>query len=155
MATHKNLLDKNRLLLPKRYEDSRKWFDTKLKSMSSADPVKSLGNNIVLFSYLPDSKKSTYSDMFPILFPIKITKDEITGFNLHYVPHIHRAYLFDNLKPVHNKRMKVDSSFIKSPAPMKIFSPSLKKYSQKNIKSKIIQISPDEWENALFLPINR
>jgi hypothetical protein len=155
MSLHKDILNKNKLLLPKRTEESQKWFGQKIKSMSSSDPIKNIGNNIIMFNYYSKDKKSNYPDLFPILFPIGITKDEITGFNLHYVPHIHRAYLMDSLKDRHNKPMPINRNFLKSPVPMKIFSPSLRKYSHKNIRSKVIQILPDEWQQALFLPAQR
>lgn len=156
MASHKDILSQNKLSMPKRSEESRKWFDSKIKGISSSNATKNIGNNIILFNhFIKGNNKQYYQDMFPILFPINITKDEITGFNLHYVSPIHRAYLMDNLVKNHNKPMKVDSNFLKSPEPMKLFFPSLRKYSHNNIRSKVIQIMPDEWKQTLFLPVQR
>lgn len=152
MPIHIDILNYNKQSLPKRSEESRKWFDTKVKSISNVESTKNIGNNIILFKHFGNEKQS-YQDVFPIIYPVDINKDSIIGFNLHYIPPIHRAYLMDNLIKDLNKPFNANNKFIKSLNAVQNFSSSMKKYSIKNIRSKIIQINPDEWKQTLFLPI--
>ena len=63
MSVHKKILDQNKLLLPKKAEESSKWFEQKIKGISTTKPTKNMGNNLVMFNYFPGrgSKKTRYS----------------------------------------------------------------------------------------------
>ena len=50
------------------------------------------------------------------------------------------------------ERVKMSYDILKTTSSLAEFKPCLKKYLNSQIRSKIIQIQPKEWEVALFLP---
>lgn len=154
MSVHKKILDQNKLLLPKKAEESSKWFEQKIKGISTTKPTKNMGNNLVMFNYFPgrESKKTRYHDLFPIVFPIDMSKEGLLGINLHMLSPTHRAFLMDDLKNNYNKPLDVNRKVLSSSPFKSLFSSSVQKYSYNNMRSKVSQLQPDEWSYALFLP---
>lgn len=112
------------------------------------------------FFYDPLTKnKMPYYDSFPLVIPLTRDIDGFMGLNLHYLPPTYRAAFLDKLMPLVMKnsnndpeRVKMSYDILKTTSSLAEFKPCLKKYLNSQVRSKIIQIQPKEWEVALFLP---
>jgi hypothetical protein len=106
-----------------------------------------------------------YYDAFPIIFPIESHSDGFLGINLHYLPHIWRAVLMDNLYDLRTNEDMDDTTrlrlfnngynILRKSAKYRYFRPCIKKYLDEQVRSRYMEIPPEEWEIALFLPLER
>ena len=119
--------------------------------------------NMYLFEYGPKLKKKLpYYDEYPLVFPIKALSDGFLGINLHYLPHRLRARLMDSLygllrndKMDESTRLRISYDILKSAARYKYFKPCVKRYLNENVKSRFLKVEPNEWDIAIFLPLER
>ena len=106
-----------------------------------------------------------FYDSFPLIFPIDAQADGFLGINLHYLPHVWRAVLMDNLYDLRTNedmdettRLRLFNNgynTLKKSAKYRYFKPCVKKYLFEQTKSRYMEIPPEEWEIALFLPLER
>jgi hypothetical protein len=116
-----------------------------------------------LFKYDAKHKDELpYYDMFPLIFPFKKVKDGFLGLNFHYLPLPYRAILMDNLYPLMNNdkldetsRLRLSYSILTKTTKLRYFKPCVKHYLNNNVKSRFIYIAPEEWNIALFLPLQK
>lgn len=119
-----------------------------------------------MFEYDPKLKDSLpYYDKFPLIFPIEASMEGFTGINLHYLPHTWRAILMDNLYDLltdenmdESTRLRLFNNgytTLKKAAKYRYFRPCVKKYLFEQVSSRFMEVPPDEWEIALFLPLER
>jgi hypothetical protein len=119
-----------------------------------------------MFEYDPKMKESLpYYDKFPLIFPIEADMNGFLGINLHYLPHTWRAILMDNLYDLLNNEDMDESTrlrlfnngytTLKKSAKYRYFRPCIKKYLFEQVSSRFMEVPPDEWEIALFLPLER
>tara|TARA_R110000824_G_scaffold100865_2_gene239693 strand:- start:362 stop:973 length:612 start_codon:yes stop_codon:yes gene_type:complete len=119
--------------------------------------------SMYLFEYDPKLKDTLpYYDQFPLVFPIETYSDSFLGINLHYIFPAHRAILMDSLYDLtiaentpEKTRLYVSYKILKKAARYKYYKPCVKRYLKKNISSKFMKVMPDEWDIALFLPLER
>lgn len=112
-------------------------------------------------TYDPKHKKTLpYYDTFPLIIPIDRYKDGILGLNLHYLPPILRAKLLDalydnvtNPKIEERRKMKINYGILSAASKYSAFQPCVKRYLGKHFRSRFIQIHPDNWTPAVFLPV--
>lgn len=155
--------------------DSRDWFREKARAVMSANPSKIINGNstlqrarptpgyMYLFGYDPKHKETLpYYDRFPLVFPFSIDSTSMTGINLHYLPHLLRARLMDALysitSDVHfNEKTKLRMSYqtLLSSSKYKYFEPCIKKYLFSHLQTRFLMIPSNEWDIALFLPLER
>jgi hypothetical protein len=81
------------------------------------------------------------------------------GLNLHYLPHKERAIFFDRLLDYTNNkrydestRLRLKYDLLKGSSKLKYFAPCFKHYLTKHVKSKIVEVPADQWEQVIFLP---
>tara|TARA_R110000822_G_scaffold52235_11_gene135413 strand:- start:3744 stop:4391 length:648 start_codon:yes stop_codon:yes gene_type:complete len=107
-----------------------------------------------------------YYDEFPLVFPIEAHADGFLAINLHYLPYTWRAVLMDSLYD-----LKVDPknesdppklqlgsngyNILKKSAKYRYFKPCIKKYLFEQVRSRYMEVPEEEWEIALFLPLER
>jgi hypothetical protein len=103
-----------------------------------------------------------YYDKFPLVMPLKRESDGFIGLNLHYLPLRYRIQFMRKLMPFaiyddqdEIKRIRVTYSMLDSSSRYKEFKPCIKKYLYSRIRSKIIKVEPQEWDIALYLPIQQ
>ena len=119
-----------------------------------------------MFEYDPKMKESLpYYDKFPLIFPIAADEEGFLGINLHYLPHTWRAILMDNLHDLltnedmdESTRLRLFNNgytILKKSAKYRYFRPCVKKYLFEQVSSRFMEVPPDEWEIALFLPLER
>lgn len=154
-------------------EESRKWFREKaleieklyaanvLKRKDAANAPRMLPGRCYFFKYDAKNKETMpYYDMYPVIFPIKVTKTHFTGLNLHYLPPTFRAILMDNLYPYVTgedslTKIRVTYNILQNATKLRFYKPCLKHYLNSHIRSKLVEVSAKEWELALFLPLQR
>ena len=105
------------------------------------------------------AKKLPYWDMYPLVFPFEKAKGGFYGLNLHYIPPRERAVLMDELNSyVTNKKYDATTRLKLSYDLLKGFGraiPCVKRYLGTNVRSNTVRIDADEWEIAIFLPVER
>lgn len=166
--------EKSRLRLQYLSLDAQKWLekkvaalrntDGKLSSSIVKDPSRGIGSfypgGLYCFFYDAKTKDALpYWDKFPLVLVLQQENDGFLGLNLHYLPTKLRAIFLDKLMPFtifNNKngvdRIRVTYDILSMTKSFREFKPCIKKYLNGNIKSKIIQIQPQEWDTAIFLP---
>lgn len=116
-----------------------------------------------LYMYDPKTKDDLpYYDRFPLIFPFKRVHGGFYGINLHYLPHMLRAKLMDNLYSLANNKHNDDSTklrlsyaLLNKATKFKYFKPCVKHYLNSHVKTRFLWIPADQWETALFLPLER
>ena len=107
-----------------------------------------------------------YYDEFPLVFPIEAHADGFLGINLHYLPYTWRAVLMDSLYDLKTEpkndsdpeRLRLFSNgynVLKKSAKYRYFRPCIKKYLFEQVRSRYMEVPEEEWEIALFLPLER
>ena len=115
------------------------------------------------YSYNPKWKDELpWYDTFPLVFPIERYPDGFLGLNFHYLAPKHRAILMDQLKGfATNKKydettkLKLTYNMLKGFSKIPRARPTVHRYLGSKVNSKFVRINADEWEVALFLPVER
>ena len=156
-----------------RSSQSRQWFLGKVETIRKGLSRDSLMRKelkqtatifpgmMYLFYYDPKhSKTLPYYDSFPLVILLDITKDGMTGLNLHYLPIDLRQKLFYGLINTVNSGVvdkdsyfKVTYEFLKGTRSLKEFRPCFKRYLTKHIRGGIAHVPGEEWETAVHLPL--
>lgn len=155
-----------------RSDESKKWFLQRLKTLNSVKPPrilrdtslnirkKPLIGRMFMFTYDPKGKDTLpYYDTFPLILMVGPTPDGFYGLNLHYLPPRGRAIFFDKLMEfLNNKkldettRFKLSYGLLSGSRNYRAFAPCFKHYLYSQVTSQTVEIPPNEWEIALFLP---
>ena len=134
----------------------------KLKKPGTLKSKIMLGN-MYLFVYDPKTKDSLeYYDSFPLVIPIDDYADGFLGINLHYLEPRQRALLMDGLYDTINNqnydektKLKLTYEILSGASKYRYFRPCIKRYLTSHVKSRFIKIESSEWDNILFLPLER
>ena len=155
--------------------DARDWYREKAKEVRTVNPSKIITRNteynrtqikpgfMYMFAYDPKLKyELPFYDSYPLIFPFSKSDDGFLAMNLHYLPHIYRARLMDALYSLitndkfdETTRIRASYSLLNSSAKYKYFTPCVKKYLSSHVRSKFLLIPANEWDVALFLPLER
>jgi hypothetical protein len=151
------------------------WFREKVKQASASARMRAVTpaqllkreeegsatlGKMLFYKYDPKfAKKLPYWDMYPLVFPFEKAKGGFYGLNLHYIPPRDRAVLMDELKEyaTNNKydattRLKITYDLLKGYGRA---VPCVKRYLGSHVQSNTVRINADEWEIAIFLPVER
>ena len=146
------------------------WFREKVKQASASTQMRAVTPNQLLkrqeegsaalgkmlfYKYDPKfAKKLPYWDMYPLVFPFEKAKGGFYGLNLHYIPPRDRAILdyATNNKYDATTRLKITYDLLKG---FGRAVPCVKRYLGSNVRSNTVRINADEWEIAIFLPVER
>jgi hypothetical protein len=157
--------------LTPRTNAAREWLRSKVKSLNPTpqslmrDRERLRNNSFIgrMYFYFYDPKhKDTlpYYDRFPLVIPIERYPDGFLGLNLHYIHPKQRIILLDKLSDVAtNKRFddktKLRISYEYLAAASKAFeaTPCIKRYLFSHIDSRFLEISAEEWDIAVMLPV--
>ena len=143
--------------------ESRPLVREKQRFTRPTDRTKFLMGGLYYFYYDPITKdEMPYYDKFPLVMPLKKESDGFIGLNLHYLPLRYRIAFMRKMIPfaVYDendeiKRIRMTYSMLDSTSRYKEFRPCIKKYLYSRIRSKIIKVEPQEWDIALYLPIQQ
>ena len=151
------------------------WFREKVRQAGASAKMKAVtpnqllrrqpDDNILLgkmffYKYDPKfAKKLPYWDMYPLVFPFERAPGGFYGLNLHYIPPRDRAVLMDNLNQyASNNKYDETTRLELSYRLLKRYGravPCVKRYLGDRIVSQTVRIDADEWEVAIFLPVER
>lgn len=100
-------------------------------------------------------------DRFPLVFPIEKYSDGFLGLNLHYLPWGTRKVFLDQLTEYRsNKRMdettrlKLSYELLSNTKKLKgPMGECVKRYLFGHVRSKFIEILPEEWPHVINLPV--
>jgi len=139
--------------------------ETPQKILSRQESIvsSSVLGKMYFYSYNPKWKdKLPWYDTFPLVFPIERYPDGFLGLNFHYLAPKHRAILMDQLKAFANNnkydettKLKLSYNMLKGFTKYKRARPTVHRYLNSKVNSKFVLINADEWEVALFLPVER
>ena len=93
--------------------------------------------HLYLFEYKATSK-TPFHDTFPLVYVIDRQSDHFIGANLHYINPKSRYSVIDNL--INNDYLKVSPNCVH-------------KYLSNNVSGYFLDLGKDEWDTAIFLPI--
>ena len=93
--------------------------------------------HLYLFEYKATSK-TPFHDTFPLVYVIDRQSDHFIGANLHYINPKSRYSVIDNL--INNDYLKVPPNCVH-------------KYLSNNVSGYFLDLGKDEWDTAIFLPI--
>lgn len=160
--------------IPAREKEAREWYRERSQMVQRVRDQQLLTGNdrlvsrmipgrMYMYLYDPIGKAElNYYDRFPIIFPIKLSRDGFIGLNMHYLPYVLRARLMDSLYDFlmdqnydENTRLKLSYTRLLSSARYRFFKPTLKRYLNTQVRSRFVEIRPEEWDIALFLPTER
>ncbi len=114
---------------------------------------------VCFFLYDPKYADSLpYYDIFPLVIVLDKYNDGILGLNLHYLPVPMRAAFMDKLmkyKVDSPDRLKVTYDILSGTSKYKQFIPCIKRYLDKQMGSNYLKVEENEWETALFLPVQQ
>lgn len=128
-----------------------------------SDRQKFLMGGLYYFYYDPKTKDDLpYYDKFPLVMPLKRDPEGFIGLNFHYLPLRYRITFMKKLMnlAIYNdedeiKRIRITYPILDSSSRFKEFRPCIKRYLYTNIKSRILAVQPQEWDVALYLPIQQ
>ena len=139
--------------------------ETPQKILSRQDSLvaRSILGKMYFYSYNPKWKDDLpWYDTFPLVFPIERYPDGFLGLNFHYLAPKHRAILMDQLKAYANNKaydettkLKLTYNMLKGFTKIKRARPTVHRYLNSKVNSKYVLVNADEWEVALFLPVER
>ena len=151
------------------------WFREKIKQAGASARMKAVTPNQLLkrqpednimlgkmffYKYDPKwAKKLPYWDMYPLVFPFERAPGGFYGLNLHYIPPRDRAVLMDSLNQyASNNKYDRTTRLELSYRLLKRYGravPCVKRYLGDHVVSQTVRIDADEWEIAIFLPVER
>jgi hypothetical protein len=113
------------------------------------------------FYYDPKGKEDLpYYDRFPLVLVLERYPDGFLGLNLHYLPIKYRVAFLDKLMDYailndedEIKRLRVTYDILTASRRFREFRPCIKKYLYSQTRSRILTIQPNEWDVAIFLPM--
>ncbi len=111
-----------------------------------------------MFTYDPKWKADLpYYDTVPLVIVTEPFPGGFSGINLHYLAPQLRANLLDKLLPVMDindkSLLKSAWSFVKNFSRFPEVRGSVKKYLAVNITGQLIEVNPQNWQAAIFLPV--
>ena len=135
----------------------------KILSRQESLVTKSILGKMYFYTYDPKWKNELpWYDTFPLVFPIEKYKDGFLGLNFHYLDPKQRAILMDQLKMYANNKAYDETTklilryqMLKGFTKIKRARPTVHRYLTSKVRSKFVLINADEWEVALFLPVER
>ena len=156
-----------------RSQESQKWFRNKLKNIGQVNRQKLLRDSALervsrprmgdmyMFFYDPKHKETLpYYDTFPLIIMVEKAPGGFYGLNMHYLPPVLRAKLFDGLAKSderydENTRFRARYRLLQSVRKLRYFKPCFKHYLTKHVEGRISKVEAPEWEIALFMPTQR
>lgn len=156
-----------------RTDESQDWFRDKLRNIRNINRQTLLRDSAVtrvtrprmgdmyMFFYDPKHKETLpYYDTFPLIIMVEKAPGGFYGLNLHYLPPVLRAKLFDALTLTNNRydestRFKARYRILQSVRKLRYFKPCFKHYLTNHVESRIVKVEPPEWEIAMFMQTQR
>ena len=162
------------MAIKKKYtnKELEEWFSSKARTAAGwrrtllKDDTRSRDNTVIgrmfFFSYDPKLKDILpIYDRYPLVFPIEKYPNGFLGLNIHYLTFDQRIYLLGLLSEYANNKNITQStrlrlSYMTLQESKKLANtsrPCIKRYLFDHVRSKFIEVKPDEWDKACQLPL--
>ena len=133
-----------------------------LNDASRISPKAFIGR-MYFFAYDPKLKDVLpVWDKFPLVIPMETYSDGFLGLNLHYLDPMSRLVLLDKLMDFANNdkyndttKFNLSYNLLAGSRRFKIIEPCVKRYLLSHIRSSLIYVEPNNWETAVFLPVQK
>lgn len=103
--------------------------------------------------YDPKHKdKLPFYDTFPLIIPMERYKDGILGMNIHYLPPMLRAKLFDSII---EREMDEAYNILGAAGKLNYIKPCMKRYLGNHFRSRFLRVPAEQWPLAAMLPSER
>lgn len=154
---------------------SYQWYQSQIRKLglNSMTPDKAMESGIgklvkniepgkmYLFMYNPKmAAKLPYYDEFPLVMPFNVVKGGFLGINLHYLPPLLRMKLLNELlklsdtpKISKTTLLRMSWNVIGNFSRFPEVKPCVKRYLYPNIQSRFLEVNPEDWRAAIFLPL--
>ena len=150
---------------------ARQWLQSKIGTlnptkgalMKDRERLKksSIIGRMYFYFYDPKTKDTLpYYDKFPLVIPIEHYPDGFLGLNLHYISPKQRIILLDKLSSIltdHNyderTRLRISYAYLAKASTMFEATPCIKRYLFTHVQSRFLEITADEWDIAVMLPV--
>jgi hypothetical protein len=155
----------------KRSREARNWLKAKIGALkpTKGDLMRdkqrlrerSFIGRMYFYFYDPKTKDSLpYYDKFPLVIPIERYPDGFLGLNLHYISPKQRILLLDKLSVLltdrnydEKTRLRISYDYLARASKMYQAKPCIKRYLFSHIQSRFLEITADEWDIAVMLPV--
>lgn len=138
------------------------------RSMTNGGDSGPVGRNMEigkLYMYMYTAKHRQtlpYWDRFPLVFLVGGYEDGWLGLNMHYLPQELRLRLFNGLLTLRNNnsfddrtKLQLNYKVLKGISRFRMAQPCIKRYLVTHVRSKVREIPAQDWETALYLPVER
>jgi len=158
---------------PARTQQARDWFRERAEDVIVRNQIAVVRSNPVLttrtqtgflylFAYSPKTETLPYHDKYPVVFPFQRAKGGFYGINMHYLPLEYRALLMDRLYDLTmdenydiDTRLRITYSILESSRKFRFFKPCVRRYLNNHVVTRFALIPANQWDIALFLPLER
>ena len=152
---------------------SRQWLRAKVKELKPTPATlmrdrermknRSFIGRMYFYYYDPKTKdRLPYYDTFPLVIPIERYPDGFLGLNLHYIHTKSRIALLDKLSETltndnydEKTRLRISYSYLQASSKAFEATPCIKRYLFGHIESRFLEITADEWDIAVMLPVEQ
>lgn len=165
----------NSLGMKPRTDNARQWIMSKIGQLKMPsnrsnilnDPKrvasKAFVGHMYFFHYDPKFKDTLpVWDKFPLVIPMDIYSDGFLGLNLHYLDPFNRLALLDRLHDFINNdkyddstRFRLSYALLSKSRRYSMIQPCIKRYLFPHVMSSMIYVEPNNWETAIFLPVQK
>ena len=154
-----------------RSREARSWLQSKVGTLKPTKgalmkdrerlKAKSLIGRMYFYFYDPKTKDTLpYYDRFPLVIPIERYPDGFLGLNLHYIHPKQRIILLDKLSSIltdhnydENTRLRISYAYLTAASKAFEATPCIKRYLFSHVQSRFLEITADEWDIAVMLPV--
>lgn len=158
---------------PARTQEARDWFreqaedvivrnQTNVIRSTAVATSRTMNGFLYLFAYTAKTENLSYHDRYPVVFPFRRVKGGFYGINMHYLPLNYRAMLMDRLYDLTtdeeydtDTRLRITYSILESSRKFRFFKPCIRHYLNSHVRSRFALIPANQWDIALFLPLER
>jgi len=125
------------------------------------------GNTIIgkmyFYWYDPKTKeKLPRWDRFPLVIPIEQYSNGFLGLNLHYVSARARISILASLSEYRSNskydattRLRLSYDLLRRASKLPMVQPCIKRYLYSHVRSGFLEVTADEWDIAILLPVQR
>ena len=133
-----------------------------LRQIEGKTATKLISGKMYFYKY--KATDTDYYNMFPLIFMLRKRGDSFEGIDFHYLFPLQRTLLFERMKPFFSTPEITEDtilqvvSFRKIIHTLKRFKAAkviFKKYKLKNVRSKIIEINPNDWLSTIKRPLEK
>lgn len=141
---------------------SASGYRNKIMSNNDRNRDSTVIGKMYFFWYDPKHKDTLpMYDRFPLVFPIERYPDGFLGLNLHYLSFNERSALLNTMMKFRNNnkmnattKLRVTYDLLNSTSRIAgAMRPCIKRYLFTQVRSSFVEVTADEWDKAMQLPV--